>query len=160
MKKIIVIFMFLLLTGHVVTFAQSGASEIISKDNVSIDKIKSIFENSFYEIRETAATYILFKDIFTIYADLDKDNRYITLSVNWPIKESFSMEERFKLLNTISKEVLVVTPYYNAEGTSLIVKTTIWIEGGSTARNIVYTEKIFVKALNLILDKDVLGIIK
>jgi hypothetical protein len=152
--------MLVMLTGHIMTFAQSGPNEIISKDNVSIDKVRSILENTYYEIKESTATYVLFKDIFSIYADLDKDNRYITLSVNWPVNETFSLEDKFNLLNTISKEVLVVTPYYNAEGTSLIVKTTIWIEGGMTAKNIVFTEKIFVKALNLILDKDTLGIIK
>ena len=152
--------MLAMLTGHLMIFAQSGPNEIISKDNVTIDKVRSILENTYYEIKESTATYVLFKDIFSIYADLDKDNRYITLSVNWPVNETFSLEDKFNLLNTISKEVLVVTPYYNAEGTSLIVKATIWIEGGMTAKNIVFTEKIFVKALNLILDKDTLGIIK
>jgi len=140
--------------------AQNGPNDIISKDNVSVSKIKTILENAFYEIQETESTYVRFKDVFSIYADLDKDNRYVTLSVNWPINENFSLQDRFNLLNRIGKDVLVVTPYYNAAGTSIIVKTTIWIEGGITARNFILSEKIFVKALNLVLDKDELKIIK
>ena len=52
MKKIIVATMLLVLTFPIMTCAQGGPNEIISKDNVSIDNIKTIFENAFYEIQE------------------------------------------------------------------------------------------------------------
>ena len=139
---------------------RTAPGDIVSKDNVTIEMVKAIFENSFYDVTETAAAYIKIKDTYSIYIDLDKDNRYLTFSVNWPINDNFSSQDKFLLLNKIGKDVLVVTPYYNEGGTSLIVKATVWIEGGSTVKNIVLTEKIFVKALNLILDKDVNKIIK
>ncbi|MEI6898840.1 MAG: hypothetical protein WCL00_03085 [Bacteroidota bacterium] len=162
MKKTVLALVLVLCFSSTIMYAQLKTSpgDIVSKDNASIDLVKAIFENSFYDVTETAASYIKIKDTYGIYIDLDKDNRYLTLSVNWPINDNFSSQDKFLLLNKIGKDVLVVTPYYNEGGTSLIVKTTAWIEGGSTVKNIVMTEKIFVKALNLILDKDTQKIIK
>jgi|WetSurMetagenome_2_1015567.scaffolds.fasta_scaffold121776_2 hypothetical protein len=137
-----------------------GPNDLISKDNLSIDLVRKIFENSYYEVKDTAANYFSIKDVFTVYVDLDKDLRYITLSVYWPVNENFTPADKFELLNKIGKDVLLVTPYFNDAGNSLTVKTTIWVEGGTTARNIVLTEKLFVKALNLVLDKDTNHIIK
>jgi hypothetical protein len=135
-------------------------SDIISKDNVTIDMVKAVFENSLYDVKETAATYIMVKDTYSIYIDLDKNNRYLVFSVTWPINEGFSLQDRFDLLNMISKDVLVVTPYYTDSKNSIVIKSTLWIEGGTTVKNIVLTEKIFLQALNLILDKDTRKIIK
>jgi hypothetical protein len=160
MKKIILTALLVLPFFYATIKAQTGPKDIISKENVTIEKLKAIFENSKYEIIETTATYVKIKDIFNIYIDLDKDNRYLTFSVNWPINEEFGLADKYRLMNKISKEVLVVTPYYNDAGNSIIIKTTVWIEGGNTVKNIVLTEKIFVKALNLILDKDADKIIK
>jgi hypothetical protein len=162
MKKIALSLLILLVLFGITSRAQVSTStgDIVSKENVTIEMIKSIFQNSYYEITETAATYIKIKDTYSIYIDLDDDKRYLTFSVNWPINESFSMQQKFDLLNKISKEVLLVTPYYSTSNSTLVVKATVWIEGGNTAKNIVLNEKIFVKALNLILDKDTLQIIK
>jgi hypothetical protein len=159
MKKLMMIAIFLLPFFRMAN-AQTGPEDIISKDNINITILKSVFENSYYEIKETTETYVAFKDGFKIYADLDKDTRYITLSVNWPINETFSTEDKFELLNKLGKDVLLITPYYNDAGTSMIIKTTIWIEGGMKVKNLVFTEKLFVKALNLALDKDLKKIIK
>lgn len=161
MKRICT-FLFVVFVLTIASQAQirTAPSDIVSKDNANIDLVKAIFENSLYEIKETASSYIQIKDVFNIYVDLDKDNRYLTYSVNWPINENFSQSDKLNLLNKIAKEVIMVTPYYSESGTSLIVKTNIWIEGGNTVKNIVLAEKIFVKALNLILDKDTQQIIK
>ena len=162
MRKLALCFVIAFMAVNIAVKAQVSTSpnDIISKENVTIDLIKSIFQNSFYEITDTTATYIKIKDTYSIYIDLDEEKRYLTYSVNWPVNESFSLQQKFDLLNRISKEVLVVTPYYSTSGSTLVVKTTVWIEGGNTAKNIVLNEKIFLKALNLVLDKDTLRIIK
>jgi hypothetical protein len=162
MKKLTnlaVIFMLMLLFA-LASYGQSSATDIISKDNVSVAKIKGLFENAFYDIKETTSTYVQIKDVFNIYIDVDNDGRYITYSVNWPINDNFTLQDKYDLLNKIGRDVLLVTPYYSSTGSSLIIKTTLWLEGGTTAKNIILTEKIFVKALNLVLDKDSLRIIK
>jgi hypothetical protein len=162
MRRIIVLALFGISVFTMTLSAQVHTEPglIVSKENVTIDLVKAIFENSFYEVTETAATYIKIKDTYTIFIDVSKDNRYLVFSVNWPINDTFSSQDKFLLLNKIAKDVLLVTPYYNEGGTSLIVKTTVWIEGGTTVKNIVLTEKIFVKALSLILEKDTNKIIQ
>lgn len=160
MKRVLLTTVVVLLFAGFSVNAQTSPGDIVSKDNLSVSLIKKIFENSFYEVVETADTYLQIKDIFNIYIDLDKDNRYVTLSVNWPINENFSTQDKLNLLNTVSKDVLLVTPYFTESGNTLVVKTTVWLEGGTTVKNIVLTEKIFVKALNLVLDKDTKRIIK
>ena len=159
MKHLIFLAVLLALPFYPECHAQ-GPGDLISKDNVSIGLVRKIFENSYYEIKDTTDTYFSIKDVFTVFVDLDKDSRYITLSVYWPVNDNFTPADKFELLNKIGKDVLLVTPYFNDAGTSLTVKTTIWIEGGTTARNLVLTEKLFVKALNLVLDKDTNHIIK
>ncbi|MCX6248655.1 MAG: hypothetical protein NTW10_13100 [Bacteroidetes bacterium] len=162
MRRIIVLALFLcsVSTLRLTAQVQTEPGLIVSKENVTIEMVKAIFENSFYEILKTDATYIQIKDTYNIYIDLSKDNRYLVFSVNWPIEDSSSSQDKLLLLNMISKDVLLVTPYYNEGGTSLIVKATVWIEGGATVKNIVLAEKIYVKALNLILEKDTKKIIK
>lgn len=153
MKKLLLLTGLLCCFSWNTVFAQSP-SDIVSKENVSIDMIKKIFENSYYEIKDVKPTYITIKDVFTIYIDLDDDKRYITLSVIWPLYTNFNDRERYELLNKINKEVLLTTAYINSDASKMTVKATIWLEGGNSAKNIVMTEKLFVKALNLILDKD------
>jgi hypothetical protein len=162
MRRIIVFALFLCSVCTAALHAQvhTEPSLIVSKENASIEMVKAIFENSFYEILKTEDSFIQIKDTYNIYIDLSKDNRYLVFSVNWPIDDNFSSQDKLLLLNTISKDVLLVTPYYNEGGTSLIVKATVWIEGGATVKNIVLAEKIYVKALNLILEKDTKKIIK
>ncbi len=159
MKQFVFLSLLLVLPFLEEAEAQSP-NDIISRDNVTIDLVRKVFENSYYDIKDTGESYFSMKDVFMIYVDLDKDLRYLTFSVYWPVNENFPVEERFNLLNKIGKVILLVTPYFNDAGTSLTVKTTLWIEGGTTARNIVLTEKLFVKALNLVLDKDTSHIIK
>ncbi|HTX89250.1 MAG TPA: hypothetical protein VMC08_09700 [Bacteroidales bacterium] len=149
----------LLLSGSVQAQNGAGPNDVISKSNVTIDLLKSIFENSYLEIKETGNDFFEMKDVYSIYVDLDNDSRYFTLSVNWPINDA-SQADKLNLLNKIGKDVLLVTPYYSETGSSLIVKTTVWIEGGTLVKNIVMTEKLFVKALNLILEKDTQKIIQ
>jgi hypothetical protein len=162
MKQLLITSLIIIATLGMNLKAQVGTSpgDIVSKDNVTVDLIKKIFENSFYEIVETAPTYVQIKDVFNIYIDLDKDNRYFTYSVNWPINTTFSLQDKYELQNLISKDVLLITPYYSDSESSIVIKTTIWLEGGVTVKNIVFAEKIFVKALNLVLDKDTKRIIK
>jgi hypothetical protein len=162
MKRRILLIVLLALPFSMMLKAQTnlGPNDIVSKDNITIDLLKKIFENAFYDIKETSKTYIEIKDTYSVYIDLDESGRYLTFSVNWPINENFSVQDKFNLLNKVSKEVLLVTPYFNDTGSSLIVKSTAWIEGGTTVKNVILTEKLFVKALNLILDKDVNKIIK
>ncbi len=159
MKRFLLIPLLAVLPFFSVIRAQNPG-DVVSKDNVTIDLVRKIFENAYIEVTEARDTYITIKDTYTIYIDLDKDNRYLTFSVNWPINESTGLQDKFDLLNTISHDVLLITPYYTSDGTSLIIKATVWIEGGSTVKNIIQTERIFVKALNLALDKDTLKIIK
>ncbi len=151
---------FLLIIPFFAEVRAQNPTDIISRDNVTIDLLRKIFENSYYEVRDTGETFFSIKDVYMIYVDLDKDLRYLTLSVYWPVNENTPADQKFDLLNKIGKDVLLVTPYFNDAGTSLTIKTTIWIEGGTTAKNIVLTEKLFVKALNLVLDKDTSHIIK
>jgi hypothetical protein len=162
MKQMILITLLISVLSGVTLNAQLKvtAGDIVSKENVSIKLLKTIFENSYYEILETTSTYIKIKDDYNIYIDLDKDNRYLTYSVKWSINSNFSQTDKLQLLNKISKEVLLVTPYYSDSESNLVIKATIWIEGGSTVKNIILSEKIFVKALKLILEKDTDRIIK
>jgi len=140
--------------------AQVQPDSIISTENVTIEDITQIFEQSFYKIVDKQEHFIKIKDSYTIFVDLAKKKNFITYSVYWSANESFSNEDRYKLLNKISNEVLVVTPSFNESGKTLTLKTDIWLEGGVTAKNLVMTEKIFVKALNLVLKKDTERIIK
>ena len=80
MKQMILITLLISVLSGVTLNAQLKvtAGDIVSKENVSIKLLKTIFENSYYEILETTSTYIKIKDDYNIYIDLDKDNRYLT----------------------------------------------------------------------------------
>lgn len=140
-------------------FSQSG-NTVLTPDNISIDKIKSMFESAYISITNTEDKSITIKDTYTIYVDLSSNKKYITYSTYWPINEGFSIQDKLDLLNTISKDIVVISAYYGSTGKTITIKTTIWLEGGNTEKNIIMTEKIFVKALDLVLTKDTKRIIK
>ena len=144
-------------SGAAGSMNQSG---IISKSNVTKDVLFSLFKNAYFNIEHDPKGGMLITDTFKIYLDIDKGNRFITFSVYWPIVESFSLQDKYQLINKLNTEILLVSPYIMATGKTIIVKYDLWIEGGVTAENIIQTERIFLDCLKTVLKRDVQKIIK
>ncbi|MBI3234549.1 MAG: hypothetical protein HYZ42_11000 [Bacteroidetes bacterium] len=108
MKKSLFLFIIFALLQTTQSFAQAP-NDLVTKENLTVDYIKKIFENSYYEIKEVKDDYVKIKDVFSIYIDVAEDKRYITLSVTWPLNTNFTDQQRYELLNLINKDVLLTT---------------------------------------------------
>lgn len=134
--------------------------DIVSKDNLSKDLIKTIFENAYMDIKIKENGDLVLTDSWPIYIDIDQQKRFLTFSVYWPVVDSASDADKFTLMNTLSKDILCISSYFSDKENLLSIKYDFWIEGGVTVKNIISTEKILVKCLGLALEKDVKRIIK
>jgi hypothetical protein len=134
--------------------------EIIDKESLNVEKVHQLFKDAFYEVTLDPKGFLVLKDIFKIYVDLDPKNRYISFSVYFPIREDASMAERYKLLNVLNKEIILIRSFIQDSNNVITIQYYLYLENGTTPKNVIVAEKMFVNALRLVLDKDPTKIIK
>lgn len=153
MKRITMAFVLFILLASCI-----NADKLVTENNLSVEYLKNIFKKAYYNVK-TVKKDTFIKDRWKIYLDIDRSRkRYITFSVYWKLNPKFSYYEKLNLVNLIDKEVLMVSPY--VKGNVITVKYDLWIQGGSTEKNIIKAYKCFHKALKLILKKDTKFVIK
>ncbi|NNC95813.1 MAG: hypothetical protein HKN92_09650 [Chitinophagales bacterium] len=136
--------------------ANTDNNEIIDNANLSVELVNKVFEDAYYEIIEVNANenYLLVKDIWKVYVDIDNDKNYITFSLTWSTNEEASLEDKLALVNMISTKVLMVAPYVSTSSGNIVIKYDLWVEGGVSKKNVILSHKAFVKSLHLILELD------
>ncbi|MGV6846539.1 MAG: YbjN domain-containing protein [Lutibacter sp.] len=136
------------------------SQQVITKDQVTPQKLASIFKDAYIEVLSVQNTYIKVKDVFTTFLDIDSKKRYVSISGNYRIQPNTPKSEILDLINKINREVILIKCYYKASNNSINYYYYFWIEGGFTPTSLVKAFKIYNSALTLSLQKDVNKIIK
>ncbi|MBN9292587.1 MAG: hypothetical protein J0G96_01255 [Flavobacteriia bacterium] len=135
------------------------AQEIIPGTSVSAPFLKSLFENAYYSVEEVQDTYIIVRDGYKFYFDIDSKQRYVTISNVFNLDKKFSKQEVYELINTLSKEVALIKCYYLEQTHSIAFYYYYWTEGGFTAKSLISAFKLYKEAVLLSVDKDTKHII-
>jgi len=135
------------------------AQEIIPGTSVSAPFLKNLFENAYYSVEDVQDTYIIVRDGYKFYFDIDSKQRYVTISNVFNLDKKFSKQEVYDLINTLSKEVALIKCYYLEQTHSIAFYYYFWTEGGFTAKSLISAFKLYKEAVLLSVDKDTKHII-
>ena len=157
MKKLIP-FCMLLFLGNAV-LAQSD--QVIDHNTLSVQSMKSIFENAYLEVTGTYDNFIIVKDSYSIFVTLyDPSKRYIEYVIFNNFKDGVSDMDKYQFVNKVNKELIEVTAYYDTEKNQAVFKYDLWVEGNVTAKDIVQSFKAFQKTLTASVLRDTGHILK
>jgi hypothetical protein len=107
MKTVTKKFKFLIVSCLFIS-AISFSQQLISKQEVSPQKLSGIFKNAYVEVLSVQETYLKVKDVFTSFIDIDSKKRYISISGNYRIEPNTSKLQILELINKINREVIMV----------------------------------------------------
>jgi dTDP-4-amino-4,6-dideoxygalactose transaminase len=129
-------------------------------EDLSIRFLKETYDNAFMNVTEVKDTYIVVKDVFSIYVEIDKNNRYVVLSAAYPLDEKASDAQILRLMNKLNDEIIMTKFYYDPKSKSVCYAYYLWTDRGFNTATLVSATKLFSQTINLSLDKDTERIIK
>jgi len=125
--------------------------EIVSKDNLSKELLREVFEDAYMEVTYDSDGDLMIKDQYTHYVEVDKDSRFVAYRCNLRGNENATEMDRFKYVGMINREVIAIRVAETQSGYSF--DCYLWVEGGVTKRNIVLTFKRFASLVEYALSK-------
>lgn len=139
----------------IMLFATKAFSQsLVTTDELSPSLLKETFENAYIEVLETQESYVKVKDVFTMYLDIDKTKRFVTISSTYNLVEGASQTDALTLVNKLNTEVALVKIYYNQITNTITYYYYFWTEGGFTQRSLIGAFRLYKTALSLSLQKD------
>lgn len=131
----------------------------IDKDNVSRDTLFSLFKDAYLNVEESPegnGDYI--QDRFKTWFDIDKKKEFIRFSLMLKVNPNKSDNEIYKAVNDVNHKYMMCRTFYN--GNVLELDYYLWLDGGVSKKNIVFTYKFFAIAsgemVNFLLGTNVL----
>jgi hypothetical protein len=155
MKKLFVIAL-----GSFLLNLNIAAQTVYQASDVTPKFLKVIFDNAFIEVLEVKDNYIVVKDVFTIYIDIDANKRFVTFSSTYPLVTGAKKLDVLELMNIINKEVAQIKVYFNESNNSVSYYYYFWTEGGFTVKSMISAVRLYKSALTLSLNKDEKKLIK
>ncbi len=148
-KKLTFLIVFCAFTSSI-----SFSQKLITKEEISTNKIAEIFKNAYVEVLSVQDSYLKVKDVFTAFIDIDADKRFISISGNYSFQPNTPKNQILELINKINREVIMVKCYYKESNNSINYVYYYWVEGGFTDTSLIKAYKLYNTALRLSLKKD------
>lgn len=126
------------------------ANNMVSKDNLSIQLIKDVFDAAFIE-NILQDEILMVKGNYTIVLTIDVGQRYIDFMAIFN-DEQRQDSERLEKMNLINKEIIGIKAYAD-DSSSITFQYHLWIEGGITTKNIVFSLRGFQMMVDAALEK-------
>jgi len=159
MKKLNFTSVFYLLAFLFIT-SVGYSQRMVAANEITPQFLKETFDNAFIEVTEVKETFIKVKDVFNMYLDIDKNQRYIAISSTYNLVDGTSPAKALALMNKINAEVALIKVYYNQNNNSITYYYYFWTEGGFTQKSLISAFRLYKSALTLTLEKDTDRIIK
>lgn len=116
--------------------------DLITPENVSLELIKKIFLDAYYDAEIEDDEYVCVHDTLKVYLSIHPNNIVIQLTSCFGFKESASEIEKLKAVNEINVNYLLVKAT-SAENNSLQFKYDMPLIGGITRKSLVLNVKRF-----------------
>lgn len=136
------------------------SQRMVSANEVTSQFLKETFDNAFIEVLEVKDTYIKVKDVYNMYLDIDKNQRYVAISSTYNLVDGASPAKALALMNKINAEVALIKVYYNQNSNSITYYYYFWTEGGFTQKSLISAFRLYKSALTVTLEKDTERLIK
>lgn len=136
------------------------SQRLISANEVTSQFLKETFDNAFIEVLEVKDTYIKVKDVYNMYLDIDKNQRYVAISSTYNLVDGTSPAKALALMNKINAEVALIKVYYNQNSNSITYYYYFWTDGGFTQKSLISAFRLYKSALTVTLEKDTERLIK
>ncbi|RMD94459.1 MAG: YbjN domain-containing protein [Calditrichaeota bacterium] len=127
--------------------------QLISKENLSKNLIKQIFEDAYYDVIVEDDGQLKIKDQYSYYVDVDKKGRFIAFWCNILLNEKSPLSKRYEFVNDINYNLIAIRVSEHKKIFSF--DHYLWVEGGVTKKNIVLAFKNFISLVDTALARGV-----
>lgn len=121
------------------------SEELITNQNVSIEKLKEMFDSAFLETAIDKEGDLVLQGNYKCFVEVPESKRFVRFASYIIASENASDEAKAAYANRINKELIVVRAY--AIEKLFVFDQHIWLEGGVTPKNIVLGYKFFDKVV-------------
>jgi hypothetical protein len=121
------------------------SEELISDENISKELLKEIFEGAYYDVSVDEKGDMTIKDSYSAFADVSKNRKLITFSAYFNRDLQAEPDDIKDYLHHVNYQLLAIR--VSKLERSFFYEYTFNIQGGVTRKNIVYSFKTFMIAL-------------
>jgi len=132
----------------------SNAQRVIETNELNTNLLKETFNNAFIDVLETTENYIVIKNTYKTYLDIDKDKRYILVSNTYKLVNGTSKKDALELINKLNTDVALVKIFYTESSNTITFYYYFWTEGGFTQKSLIGSLRLYKLALDLSLQVD------
>ncbi len=132
----------------------SNAQRVIEANELNTNLLKETFNNAFIDVLETTENYIVIKNTYKTYLDIDKDKRYILVSNTYKLVNGTSKKDALELINKLNTDVALVKIFYTESSNTITFYYYFWTEGGFTQKSLIGSLRLYKLALDLSLQVD------
>lgn len=132
----------------------STAQRVIETNELNTNLLKETFNNAFIDVLETTENYIVIKNTYKTYLDIDKDKRYILISNTYKLVNGTSKKDALELINKLNNDVALVKTFYTESSNTITFYYYFWTEGGFTQKSLIGSLRLYKLALDLSLQVD------
>ena len=132
----------------------SNAQRVIEANELNTNLLKETFNNAFIDVLETTENYIVIKNTYKTYLDIDKDKRYILVSNTYKLVNGTSKKDALELINKLNTDVALVKIFYTESSNTITFYYYFWTEGGFTQKSLIGSLRLYKLALDSSLQVD------
>lgn len=129
-------------------------TQIVQPEDITIEFLEELFDAAYMRVSRKDDGVLLTED-FKVYVEPQGEGKRLSLTVLFGLRESAPLEERFDFVNRINDSLIVVRAYVTGTARdALVLDYYVSVEGGVTARSLVYAVKTFQQLVKAALNKD------
>ena len=126
-------------------------TEIISKENLSAQKVADIFSSAFFNVVKDDSDYYV-QDNYKIWFSVDEQqNRFIKIETGIIKNDRASELQILQAVNQMNLEYLMITTSYT--GKSVKFQYYLWVEGGTATADLILAFRFFTRVLNNLIEE-------
>lgn len=129
-----------------------GMHELITRDNVSIDFLRQLFDEAYYETSIDTDGDLIVMGTIKHYLRVPDSKRYVRIFSVFRLNEDVDPITRNCYANRVNLELNVVRAYVN--DSIFGFDFYVWLEGGVTRKNLILSFKTFSEFVREALHKD------
>ncbi len=129
------------------------ADEMVFPEDISKEMLHSLYTDAYVDVSYDEDGDLLLRERYAFWAFPEADGKRIRLASLFRANENSNVADRFKFVNRINDELIMVRAYVRSNG-NFGFDYYIPVEGGISKRNIVMATKLFASLLSAVARKD------
>ena len=124
-------------------------AELIGPDNVSLETVRDVFESALMDVElDEENGFVVIDDEIVARAKLSDSKERLQLIACYKVREDAARIDRLELVNRINDQYVIVRAAMS-EDDELWIDYAIIIKGGTTAKNLAHTTRMFLKVAEM-----------